>query len=186
MSSRPLRVDAQRNKDRLIVVAAQAFAHDGAGTTLESIAKAAGVGIGTLYRHFPTRGALVDAVYRNELARLTDTAGELLRSREPDEALRAWMDHYIGYMTTKQGMGDALKALIESGGNPFSETKERLIGALELLLDASVRAGRIRADYSPLDILISLSGIAMAGTQSRPEQIDRLLDLLMDGLRHRP
>ncbi|MBE1467243.1 TetR/AcrR family transcriptional regulator [Kibdelosporangium phytohabitans] len=185
MSSRPLRVDAQRNKDRLVEVAAQAFSHDGAETTLESIAKAAGVGIGTLYRHFPTREALVDAVYRNELTRLTDAVGRLLATMEPDAALRAWMDHFIEYMTAKQGMGDALKALIASGGTPYSETRQRLTGALKLLLDASVAAGKIRQDISPWDMVVAMSGIAMAGYQSEHEQVGRLLDLLMDGLRHR-
>ncbi|MFC0114967.1 TetR/AcrR family transcriptional regulator [Kibdelosporangium aridum] len=185
MAARPMRADAQRNRDRLIEAAVRAFSHDGPEVTLEAIAKDAGVGIGTLYRHFPTREALVDAAYRNELTKLIDAAPDLLSAMEPDVALRTWMDHFVAYMTTKQGMGDALKALIASGGNPFKDSRERLMQALRQLLDASVDAGKIRADIDAWDMLVSLSGVALAGEQAKHEQIGRLLDLLMDGLRYR-
>src|SRR5580704_19169303 len=95
---------------------------------LEAIAKEAGVGIGTLYRHFPTREALVEAAYRNELARLCDAVADLLAAMPPDEAMRAWMDRFVGYMTTKRGMADALRAVIASGGNPFAQSRDRLTG----------------------------------------------------------
>ena len=123
-----LRADAQRNRERLLEVAARVFSQAGPDVTLEAIAREAGVGIGTLYRHFPTREALVDAAYRNELARLCDSVDDLLREFAPDKALRAWMDHFVDYMTTKRGMGDALRALIASGGDPFSESRVRLTG----------------------------------------------------------
>jgi AcrR family transcriptional regulator len=99
---RPVRADARRNHDRLLDAAVRAFASDGAEVTLDAIAKTAGVGIGTLYRHFPTREALVEAAYRQELARLCDAVPDLVRSLPPDEATRAWMDRFIDYMTTKR------------------------------------------------------------------------------------
>ncbi|CAM3988403.1 helix-turn-helix domain-containing protein [Kibdelosporangium persicum] len=181
-----MRADAQRNRDRLIDAAVRAFAQGGPEVTLESIAKDAGVGIGTLYRHFPTREALVDAAYRTELARLTDSAPALLSTMEPDVALRTWMDHFVAYMITKQGMGDTLKALIASGGSPFANSRELLLGALGQLVDASVQADKIRSDIEVWDVLVSISGIALAGFHEDHEQRGRLLDLLMDGLRYRP
>ena len=123
MISRPRRADAQRNRERLLGVAVQAFSHDGADAPLEAIAREAGVGIGTLYRHFPTREALVEAAYRNELARLRDSTGELLASSVPDMALRAWMGRFIDYMAIKRGMADALRAVMASGGNPYEQSR---------------------------------------------------------------
>ena len=183
---RTLRADAQRNRDRLLVVAARAFAEDGPEVTLDSIAKDAGVGIGTLYRHFPTREALVEATYRNELARLCDAADDLLRAMPPDRATRQWMDGFIGYMTTKCGMADALRAVVASGGDPFAESLGRLLGAITTLLEAGAAAGTIRADVRPGDVLASLSGVSLtAGQPAQREQASRMLDLLMDGLRYR-
>src|SRR5258705_7895484 len=122
---RPMRADAQRNRIRLLEAAVRAFSQDGPDVTLEAVAKDAGVGIGTLYRHFPTREALVEAAYRNELARLCDAVADLLQTMPPDEALRTWMDRFVDYMTTKRGMADALRAVIASGGNPYSERRDR-------------------------------------------------------------
>jgi AcrR family transcriptional regulator len=178
-----LRADAQRNRERLLEVAARVFSQAGPDVTLEAIAKEAGVGIGTLYRHFPTREALVDAAYRNELARLCDSVDDLLRELPPDKALRAWMDHFVDYMTTKRGMGDALRALIASGGDPFSESRVRLTDAVETLLDAGAAANVLRSDVQPDDVLLSLSGVSLATSDAaKREQAGRLLDLLMDGL----
>jgi AcrR family transcriptional regulator len=183
---RPLRADARRNRDRLLEVAVRAFSQDGPDVTLDAIAKEAGVGIGTLYRHFPTREALVDAAYHSELTRLCDSAGDLLRDTPPDQALRAWMDRFTEYMATKRGMGDALRALIASGGDPFSESRDKLTTAIAQLLRAGAEAGALRQDVSPDDILLSLSGISLATADpGRHDQAGRLLDLLMDGLRPR-
>ncbi|HEY7174705.1 MAG TPA: TetR family transcriptional regulator [Micromonosporaceae bacterium] len=186
-SGRPLRADAQRNRERLLEVAVQAFARaDGTNVTLDAIARDAGVGIGTLYRHFPTREALVEAAYRNELARLCDAAPELLASMGADKALRTWMDRFVEYMTTKRGMADALHAVIASGGDPFSESRQRLVGAITALLQAGAAAGTVRSDVAPADVLASLSGVTLAaGDPSQREQAGRLLDLIMDGLRYR-
>jgi AcrR family transcriptional regulator len=185
-ATRPLRVDAQRNRDRLLDAAVRAFSQDGPDVTLDAIAKDAGVGIGTLYRHFPTREALVEAAYRNELARLCDAVPGLLQTMPPDEAMRAWMDRFVDYMTTKRGMADALRALIASGGNPYAQSRDRLTAAITALLKAGVAAGTVRPDIEPDDVLVSLSGVSLAaGEPAQREQARRLLDLLMDGLRYR-
>ncbi len=179
--NRPLRADARRNRDRLLSVAVRAFSQDGPDVTLEAIAKEAGVGIGTLYRHFPTREALVDAAYRTELARLCDAVPDLLGTLPADKALRAWMDRFVDYMTTKRGMAEALRAVVASGGNPYSESRGRLTGAIGTLLDAGAAAGILRADVPPEDVLAGLSGATLAAKE--PAQAGRLLDLLMAGLR---
>jgi AcrR family transcriptional regulator len=183
---RTLRADARRNRDRLLSAAVRAFSQDGADVTLDAIAKDAGVGIGTLYRHFPTREALIEAAYRSELAWLCDAVPDLLQEMRPDEATRAWMDRYIEYMTTKRGMADALRAVIASGGTPYAQSRDRLITAITSLLQAGAAAGTLRADIEPADVLASLSGISLAaGEPSQRAQARRLLNLLMDGLRYR-
>jgi AcrR family transcriptional regulator len=183
---RQLRADARRNRDRLLDVAAAAFATEGPDVALEAIAKQAGVGIGTLYRHFPTREALVEAVYRNELGRLCEASTELLRTLPPDEALRTWMDRYVAYMATKRGLADALRALAAAGNNPFAESRAKMVTALCALLTAGAEAGTVRADVDPADVMASISGLTLvAGEPEKREQAGRLLDLLMDGLRAR-
>jgi AcrR family transcriptional regulator len=182
---RPLRADAQRNRDLLLSAAVRAFSECGLDATLDAIAKKAGVGIGTLYRHFPTREALVEAAYRNELAVVCDAAPQLLAALPPAEATRAWMDRFIDYMTRKIGMADALRAVIASGADPYARSFELLVGAIQPLLEASAAADEIRSDVAPGDVLISLSGVALAAGSNR-EQAGRLLDLLMDALRYRP
>jgi AcrR family transcriptional regulator len=185
--TRPLRADARRNRGRLLDAAVRAFSAEGPEITLDAIAKDAGVGIGTLYRHFPTREALVEAAYRTELARLCDAAAGLLDSLPPERALRVWMDRFVDYMTTKQGMANALRAVIASGGSPYAESRGRLVGAIEALLGAGAKAGTLRADVAPTDVLASLTGVSLAsGEPAQRDQASRLLDLLMDGLRHRP
>ena len=184
--TRALRADAQRNRDKLLDAAVRAFSGEGPEVTLEAIAKDAGVGIGTLCRHFPTREALVEAAYRNELARLCDGVPDLLRAEPPDRATRIWMDRFVGYMTTKHGMADALRAVIASGGNPFAESRDRLLTAITTLLEAGVAAGTVRPDIQPSDVLVSMSGVSLVTVDpARPDQARRILDLLMDGLRYR-
>jgi AcrR family transcriptional regulator len=184
--TRPLRADAQRNRDRLLDAAVQAFSQVGPDVTLDAIAKDAGVGIGTLYRHFPTRESLVEAAYRNELARLCDAVTDLLQAMPPDEATRTWMDRFVDYMTTKRGMADALRAVIASGGNPYAQSRDRLTAAITTLLHAGGAAGTVRSDVEPGDVLVSLSGVSLAaGEPAQRDQARRLLDLLMDGLRFR-
>ncbi|HEY3716488.1 MAG TPA: TetR/AcrR family transcriptional regulator [Jatrophihabitantaceae bacterium] len=182
--NRPVRADARRNYERLLKAAVHAFATEGADVTLEAIARTAGVGIGTLYRHFPTREALVEATYRQELAWLCEAVPSLLRSLPPDQATRVWMDHFIDYMTTKHYMAEALRAVIASGGNPFAESRGRLISAITALLDAGATTGNLRSDVEPNDVLVALSGVSLAaGEPTQRDQAGRLLDLLLDGLR---
>ncbi len=185
--ARPLRADAARNRQRLLEVAVQAFSHDGPDVTLESIAKQARVGIGTLYRHFPTREALIEAAYRSELARLCDGVPELLDGCTGDLALRAWMDRFIDYLATKRGMADALRVVIASGGDPFANSRDSLIAAIAAMLAGGAADGTLRADVDPLDVITSVNGVALAaGAPDQREQAGRLLDLLVDGLRYRP
>ncbi|MFJ9813149.1 TetR/AcrR family transcriptional regulator [Streptomyces sp. NPDC101158] len=180
-----LRADARRNRERILEAAVRAFAEKGADVPIDTIAKAAGVGSATLYRHFPTREALVEAAYRNELARVCDSAAELLAELPPDRALRLWMDRFIDYLATKEGMADALRAAVASGADPFAETLDRLSAAIDSLLHAGADAGLLRSDVDPFDVGLSLAGVALI--TSSPAQRDRsgrLLDLLLDGLRH--
>jgi AcrR family transcriptional regulator len=179
-----MRADAQRNRELLLGAAVSAFSRNEPEVTLESIAKAAGVGIGTLYRHFPSREALVDAAYRSELARLCDSVPGLLEAMPPDKAMRTWMEEFLEYMTTKRGMSDALRMVIASGGNPFAESRARLLTAFTMLLSAGAADRTLRRDVDPADLMASISGVSMAvGEPSQREQARRVLDLLMDGLR---
>jgi len=178
-----LRVDAQRNRDKILSTAVRVFAKQGLDANFDRIAKEAGVGAGTLYRNFPTRESLVEAAYRNELSRLCHAAPDLLSTMPPREALRAWMGRFIDYATAKLGMADALRAIVESGGNPYARSQEVMLRSLTSLLEAGGAAGTVRPDITAKDLLASLTGIAL--TSGRPEQRDqaeRLLDLTMDGL----
>ncbi|MEV7808093.1 helix-turn-helix domain-containing protein [Microbispora sp. NPDC088329] len=182
---KPLRADARRNRERLLDVAVRAFSRNGPDVTLDAIAKEAGVGIGTLYRHFPTREALIEAAYRNELAKLCDAASELANEMPPDRALRAWMDRAADYLATKRGMADALRVVIAAGANPYENSRDLLLGAIGTLLGAGAGAGILRGDVTAEDLLVGMNGICLAtGEPGRREQAGRLLDLLMDGLRH--
>jgi AcrR family transcriptional regulator len=181
--SRAMRADALRNRERLLEVALRAFS-SGQEVTLEAVARNAGVGIGTLYRHFPTREALVEAVYRGELARLRDTAADLLASRAPDAALRAWMDGFADYVTAKHGMAETLRAIASTGAISPAQSKQTLTATIKGMLDAGAAAGTLRGDVAAEDVLASLTGIFLvAGTPGQRNQAGRLLDLLMEGLR---
>ncbi|MEV1009560.1 helix-turn-helix domain-containing protein [Streptomyces sp. NPDC049881] len=180
-----MRADAQRNRARLLECAVQAFSEQGPDATLDAIAREAGVGIGTLYRHFPTREALIEAAYRNELARLCDGVPGLLAELPPDRALRVWMDRFIDYTATKHGMADALRAVIASGGDPFATSRARLGEAVSALLGAGAAAGTVRDDVDPVDVLTAVSGVGLATGPDGRATAGRLLDLLMDGLRPR-
>ena len=187
IKAKPLRADARRNRDRLLASASRLFVEQGLDATVDMIAKDAGVGMGTLYRHFPTREALIEAAYRTQLDAVCDAAAELVESVGAEEALRTWMDRFLDYVTTKMGMKDALHAVISSGGNPFAHSRQRLLDALATLLAATGGAGVTRTDVSTEDVLLSLSGVALAaGAPERREQAGRMLDLLLDGLRYRP
>jgi AcrR family transcriptional regulator len=177
------RADALRNRDVLLASAVRLFAEDG-DTTVRAVAQDAGVGIGTLYRHFPTREALIEAAYRTQLDAVCDAAAELQAQLPPGEALRAWMQRFLDYMTTKMGMADALRAVISSGADPYAHSRDRLDAALGGLLTAAAAAGVTRDDVPADDVLLSLSGIALAaGQPAQREQALRMLELLLAGLR---
>lgn len=180
-----LRADARRNRERILEAAVRAFSEKGADVAIDTIAKAAGVGSATLYRHFPTREALVEAAYRNELARVCDSAAKLLADNAPDRAIRLWMDDFIDYLAAKQGMAEALRAAVASGADPFAETLDKLGTALGTLLHAGTDAGLLRPDIDPFDVGFSLAGVALiTSAPDQRERAGRLLDLLLDGLRY--
>ena len=180
-----LRADAQRNREKLLIAAVDLFADEGPDASLEAIAKRAGVGIGTLYRHFPTREALVEAAYRTEVERVCDAAVELLRDHPPDEALAEWMDRFVSYAAAKRGMGDALRSAVGSDSSLFSETRGRLVEAIALLLDAAVAAGTVRSDVDAEDVLRAMGGVwNLPLEKGWQERARRMLGLLMDGLRY--
>ena len=177
-----MRADAQQNQERLLDVAARAFAREGTGTSLKAIAKDAGVGIGTLYRRFPTRENLVEAVYRNEVAGLCAAAPQLLADQPPLAALRAWMGRFVDLMATKHGMGDALRAVLGSEDDRM-RTRHLLRDALALLLDAGVAGDVVRAGLDPYDVLLALGGLTMiAEGDDQRELALRLIDLLISGI----
>ena len=181
---RRLRADAERNRTRLLDVARAAFASGQVPVTLEQIARDADVGIGTLYRHFPTREALVEALYRQELADLCASAGDLLAALPPERALRTWMDRFAGYVRAKREMADALRAVFAAGAVTVSEAREQLAAAVQTILDAGIAAGTLRDDVRADDIVATVVGMftatSLAGGQ---EQLERMFDLLMNAVR---
>jgi AcrR family transcriptional regulator len=151
---------------------------------MRAIARAAGVGIATLYRHFPTKESLVDAVYRSQVVRLTTGAHELLDLLPPAAALRRWMDLFGDWIATKNGMLETLLAMIETGEIAHGQTRTELLSAIATILDAGRESNDLRTDVSAEDIAASLIGIfTVAPKQQRDDLAGRLLDLLMDGLR---
>jgi AcrR family transcriptional regulator len=165
-------------------VATRVFASGDPEPSLRAIAREAGVGIATLYRHFPTKEALVDAVYQSQVARLTAGARELLDSLAPAEALRRWMDLFGDWVATKKGMLPTLLAMVESGEIAHSQTRAELLGAVTHLLDAGRAAGDLRPDVTAEEVSAGLVGIFAVA--ARPQQgglAHRLLDLFLDGLR---
>jgi AcrR family transcriptional regulator len=182
--ARALRADAARNRDTLLAVATRVFASSEAEPSMRAIAREAGVGIATLYRHFPTRESLVDAVYHDQVKRLTVGARELLERMPPAAAMRQWMDLFGDWLATKHGMLDTLLAMIESGEIAMAQTRVELLDAIATILDAGDRAGDLRGDVAAEDVSASLLGIfTVAGQPGRDAQASRLLNLLMDGLR---
>ena len=183
--ARAPRADAARNRDMLLAAATRAFAASAAEPSMRAIAREAGVGIATLYRHFPTRESLVDAVYHDQMQRLTLGARELLEQLPPGKAMRRWMDLFADWLATKRGMLDTLRAMLESG--EIADGRTELLDAITIILDAGAADGELRADVSAEDVAASLLGLlAVAGRSGNQAQAGRLLDLLMDGLRPRP
>ena len=178
------RADATRNRQQLLDVATRMFASAEAEPSMRAIANEAGVGIATLYRHFPTRESLVDAVYRDQVSRLTAGARDLLAQLDPPTALRRWMDLFGDWIATKNGMLDTLLTMVESGEITHAHTRTELLAAIDHILEAGRTSGELRADVPAEDIAAALIGIfTAAGSPEHKAMAARLLNLLMDGLR---
>jgi AcrR family transcriptional regulator len=182
--SRKPRADAQRNRDGLLEAAKAAFAEVGPEASLDEIARRARVGIGTLYRHFPTRDAIVEAVYRREVQQLADAAPRLADSLPPAEALRAWMRVFIDYIAAKKVIAPALKSLVGGGSALYADSGARITEAIGLLVERARASGDIRPDADSADLLRALIGFAYVNSAPDWEpSARRLIDLLIDGLR---
>lgn len=181
----PVRSDAARNRQALIDAAGRLFVAAGGGEepSLRLIAREAGVGIGTLFRHFPTREALVEAVYQDQVRRLTDGADNLLATYPPAQAMRRWMDLFTEWMATKNGMLDTLRAMIKNNQLGSGHTRTELLAAIDKILAAGRAAGDIGAHATAEDVAAGLIGIfSVAPITSNSEQAARLLDIFMSGL----
>src|SRR6202453_4055489 len=180
------RSDAIRNRERVLESAKAVFSAGGPEASLEAVAKRAGVGIGTLYRHFPTREALFEAVYRREVEQLAELAEQLKAEPSPVEALRRWLRSNVEFIATKKGMSAALALAVNSSSELTAYSFERLTKAVGALLDRAVAAGEIRADISPEDLLRALVGMCYLHDQPGwQESVLRLLDVFVDGMRRR-
>jgi AcrR family transcriptional regulator len=180
---RPRRADALRNYEKLITAARDAFAGGGSATSLEEIARRAGVGIGTLYRHFPTRQDLLEAVYLEELESLARSAADLA-DLPPWEALTLWLHRFVGYLATKRALAEELLAYLDRDSEFFRGCRAAFYNAGDPLFTRAQAAGEVRADVSFDEAIQMVSGIAKIPSAA-PEQIDHILDVALDGLRYR-
>ena len=185
-SRRKPRVDSIRNRERLLEAATEIFSAGGPQASLEAVAKKAGVGIGTLYRHFPTRDTLFEAVYRHEVDLLGDLAERLARDEAPVAALKTWLQANVRLVATKKGMIEALQLAAHGSSELKAYSYDRMIGAIRLLLDRAVKAGDVRGDVPPEDLLRTLVGIYYSqGTGDWQPTALRMVDVFVDGLRKR-
>jgi len=177
------RADSVRNRERVLEAAKAVFSAGGPDASLEAVARTAGVGIGTLYRHFPTREALFEAVYRHEVEQLAELAETLKTEPAPVEALRRWLRANVEFVATKKGMSTALALEAHSSSELFAYSSDRLTKAVGGLLDRAIAAGEIRADISPEDLLRALIGMCYLHDQRGWQaSVLRLLDVFVDGL----
>jgi AcrR family transcriptional regulator len=182
--SRPVRADAQRNTDALLEAALAVFATSGVDAPVREIAEKAGVGVGTVYRHFPQRSDLIAAVFRHEIDSCADAAPILAAEHAPGEALARWMQRYADFIATKRGLATALHS-----GDPAYNTlptyfERRLRPALQTLLDAAARAGEVRSDIAPDELLSAVASLCMSPYNDRTDYAHRMVALLVNGLRH--
>lgn len=178
------RADAQRNRERILEVAKEAFTRSGADVSLDDVAKQAAVGAGTLYRHFPTRDALLEAVYRSEVAKLAAAEGEFARTMPPVEALRAWMLLFVDYIAAKQIIAPALNTMVGGPSKVFQATGVQVKEAIGALVKRAVESGDLRPDIEPLDLLkalVGVSNVAMGGEWKQSAR--RLVEILILGSR---
>ena len=178
------RTDAQRNRHRILEVAKQEFARSGADASLDSIAKQAGVGPGTLYRHFPTREALLEAVYSTEVEKLAAAERQFVQTMAPVEALRAWMLLFVDYIATKKIIAPALNTLVGGPSKVFEASGAQIKGAIQALVERAIKSGDLRPDLEPFDLLRALIGVSnvMSGPDWQ-QSARRLVDILITGSR---
>jgi len=181
LAPRPQRADARRNYEKLVSAAREAFAEDGTSASLEDIARRAHVGIGTLYRHFPTRQHLLEAVYLDEVEAICRSAADLA-DLEPWDALVTWLRQFVGFAATKRALAQEMLGTIGSDAEVFRTCRVAISSAGDELLGRAQAAGAVRADASFIDIARLLGGIA--SIDSDPEQIERILDIVIAGLRY--
>ncbi|MBR0728847.1 TetR/AcrR family transcriptional regulator [Bradyrhizobium japonicum] len=181
------RADAVRNRERVLEAAKVVFNAGGPEASLEAVAKRAGVGIGTLYRHFPTREDLFEAVYRREVEQLSELAEQLKNAKDPVDALRRWLRSNVEFVATKKGMSAALALTFQSSSELAAFSMDRLTRAIGSLLDRAVAAGQMRGDVSPEDLLRALVGMCYMHDQPGwQSSVLRMLDVFVDGLRVQP
>ena len=186
-AARKPRADAVRNRERVLESAKAIFSAGGADASLEAVARHAGVGIGTLYRHFPTREALFEAVYRREVEQLSELADDLAGEPEPVEALRRWLRSNVEFVATKKGMVAALALAAHGMSELQAFSSARLTKAVGSLLDGAIASGEIRSDISPTDVFRALIGMCYMNDQPGWQaSVVRLLDVFVDGLRVQP
>ena len=177
------RADAKLNRVRLLETAKAAFAEKGPGASLDEIARTAGVGAGTLYRHFPTRDALVEAVYRNESEQLVAAADRLSQIHPPVTALREWLLLFVDYIATKHGMHEVLNSIVGGTSDLYSASTAQVKQAISRLVDRAAASADIRLDLDPLDLLRALAGVANLGSGPDGERAaKRLIDILIAGI----
>jgi AcrR family transcriptional regulator len=181
---RKTRTDAQRNRVRILEVAKAAFARSGANTSLDDVARQAGVGAGTLYRHFPTRDALLEAVYHSEVAKLAAAERQLSAKLPPVEALRAWMLLFVDYIAEKHIIAPALNAFAGGPSKLYDSSRAQVTGAIEVLVERAIKSGDIRKDLKAFDLLRALIGVSnVASAPDWQQSAKRLVDILILGSR---
>src|SRR6266566_6326597 len=184
IAPRKPRTDAQRNRERILEVAKEAFTRSGASTSLDDIAKQAGVGAGTLYRHFPTRDELLEAVYRTEVEKLAAAERKFAETLPPIEALRAWMLLFVDYIATKQIIAPVLNALVGDPKKVFEASYGQIWEAIRALVKRAIKSGDMRKDLDPIDLLRALIGVANVATSPDWQQsARRLVEILITGSR---
>lgn len=181
-TARPTRADAARNYDLLVAAAREAFAEHGTDTSLEEIARRAGVGIGTLYRRFPNRTALLEAVYVDEIRSVCERAYGFYEQLPPFEALAEWLRSFVGYSVSKKSLAGELTVALGKDSEFFTACKVNVREAGELLLEAAKAEGSVRQELELMDILRLVGGITM-GREMEPDQAYRLLDIVLAGLK---
>jgi AcrR family transcriptional regulator len=182
--TRPKRADARRNYDKVLAAAREAFAEGGESTALEEIARRAGVGIGTLYRHFPNRQALLEALYLNEVEEVSRSAAQL-GAMDPWEALNTWFERLIAYLATKRALADELLNYLDRDAPLFRECRASLFASGEPILKRAQEAGAVRPDVEFSDVMQMVMGISKIPAAD-PDRIDHILRVALDGLRYSP